>query len=91
MKIGRAEGRVRAIVDAGGKARWYVEGAAQRDHQMRKVAAYAALLNESIECLGHASLVSIYFHHILQKVTHSGLRPLMTRSRTTTIAITSRT
>ena len=52
VKVGRPEGRVGAVVDAGREARRDVDRTAQRDHQMREVAAHADLLEQRVERRG---------------------------------------
>ena len=41
MEVGRAERGIGAVVDAGREARRDVHGAAQRDHEVREIAAHA--------------------------------------------------
>ena len=54
MKIGGTEHGIGTVVDARCEARGDVDGTAQRNHQMRKVAAYTNLLNERVNRRGVA-------------------------------------
>ena len=49
MKVGRAQSRVGAVVNARHKARRDVERAAQRDHEVGKVAAHALAIEQRVD------------------------------------------
>ena len=52
MKVRRAERWVGAVVGAGGKARWNIEGAAEGNHQVREVATNTDLLDQRVDRRG---------------------------------------